>query len=76
MKEWIDEATGVPMCEADCADEWLQLIWSVGCDYDGFNDVDGLKSLIDELVTMSQNARTCMREGKLFSNLSESPEDK
>ena len=53
MKEWIDEATGVPMCEADCADEWLQLIWSVGCDHDGFNDVDSLKSLIDELVTMS-----------------------
>ena len=76
MKEWIDEATGVPMCEEDCADEWLQLIWSVGCDYDGVNDVDSLKSLIDELVTMSQNARTCMREGKLFSNLSESPEER
>ena len=76
MKEWVDEATGVPMCEADCADEWLQLIWSVGCDHDGFNDVDSLKNLIDELVTMSQNARTCMREGKLFSNLSKSLEEK
>ena len=76
MKEWVDEATGVLMCEADCADEWLQLIWSVGYDYDGFNDVDSLKSLIDELVTMSQNARACMREVKLFSNLSGSSEEK
>ena len=76
MKEWVDEATGVLMCEADCADEWLQLIWSVGYDYDGFNDVDSLKSLIDEPVTMSQNARACMREGKLFSNLSGSSEEK
>ena len=76
MKEWVDEATGVPICEPDCADEWLQLIWSIGCDYDGFNDVDSLKSLIDELVTMSQNARTCMREGKLFSNLSEPLEER
>ena len=76
MKECVDEATGVPMCEADCADEWLQLIWSVGYDYDGFNDVDSLKSLIDELVTMSQNARACMREGKLFSNLSGSSKEK
>ena len=48
----------------------------VGCDHDGFDDVDSLKRLINELVTMSQNARTCMREGKLFSNLSESPEEK
>lgn len=30
-------------------DKWCQLIWDIGCDYDGYNDVDNLKKIIDEL---------------------------
>lgn len=55
------------MCEPDCADELLFQIWAVGCDYDGENTVDGLKRLIDELVGMSQKARGCLHDGKIYS---------
>ena len=31
-------------------ENYLQLIIDIGYDYDGYNDVEGLKSIIDELV--------------------------
>lgn len=68
MKYWIDKETGIPMCEPDCADEWLKFIWEVGVDYDGYRTPEGLMSLIDEIIEYSQNARQCLREGKIFSN--------
>ena len=61
MRIWIDEQTGYKMCEPNCADEWLFDIWAIGCDYDGENTVEGLKSLIDNLVEMSQKARECLQ---------------
>lgn len=67
MKYWIDEKSGCKMCEPDCVDEWLFDIWAIGCDYDGYNDVKNLKELIDELVEMSQKARDCLHDGKLFA---------
>ena len=66
MKTWVDEATGCKMYEPDCVDEWLLDIWALGCNYDGENSVDGLKELIDCLVDMSQKARDCLHDGKLF----------
>lgn len=54
------------MCEPDCADEWLFDIWAIGCDYDNENTVDGLKRLADNLVEMSQKARDCLHDGRLF----------
>ena len=33
------------------------LIWALGLDYDGCNTVDGLKELIDELVSYTQLPR-------------------
>ncbi len=64
MRYWKkDEVT---VCEPDCADEWMELIWQVGVDYDGCNTVKELRSLIDELVEMSQKARRCLEEGKVF----------
>lgn len=41
-------------------------IWAIGCDYDGESTVDGLKKLVDSLVEMSQKARDCLHDGKLF----------
>lgn len=66
MKTWVDEVTGCKMYEPDCVDEWLLDIWALGCNYDGENSVDGLKELIDSLVDMSQKARNCLHDGKLF----------
>lgn len=36
--------------------KWLKLIKDIGFDYDGYNDVGSLKSLIDELVSYSKYA--------------------
>lgn len=69
MKIWTDECGG-KWCEPDCCDEWLFDIWAIGCDYDGETTVDDLKKLVDQLVSMSQRARDCLHDGKLF------PEDK
>lgn len=68
MKSWIDEKTGLQVCEPDCADEWLWHIWALGADYDGCGSVEHLKNLIDEIVEMAMEARKCLRENKLFSN--------
>ena len=32
----------------------LHLIWALGADYDGYNDTEHLKQLIDELVSYTQ----------------------
>lgn len=66
MKYWKDERTDCCMCEPNCADEWLESIWQVGCDYDGCHSAEDLKSLIDELIEMSQKARDCLNNGILF----------
>ncbi len=64
MKYW--KQNGFTVSEPNCADEWMELIWQVGVDYDGYNTTDGLRSLVDELVAMSQKARDCLREGKIY----------
>ena len=54
------------MCEPNCVDEWLFDIWAIGVDYDGCHTVEELKRLIDELVDMSNKARDCLWNNKLF----------
>lgn len=67
MKYWVDGQSGSRFCEPDNVDEQLQLIWEIGCDYDGYgNSLEGLRSLVDELIEMSQKARVFLRDGKLF----------
>lgn len=44
MRE-VDEKEYKPESVAEC----LEMISDVGFGYDGYNDVDGLKSLIDEM---------------------------
>lgn len=38
-------------------DKWCQLIADIGYDYDGFNQVESLKALIDELVQYALYSR-------------------
>lgn len=66
MRFWIDEETGMKLCEPDCVDEWLFDIWAIGYDYDGCYTAEELKKLIDELVDMANKARECLWENKLF----------
>ncbi len=40
-------------------DKWCQLIIDIGFDYDGYNTVEGLKSVIDELVVYAYKAIDC-----------------
>ena len=40
-------------------DEYLDLIIALGFDYDGFNTVESLKELIDELVDYARKAKIC-----------------
>ena len=37
-------------------DEYLRLIIDIGFDYDGYNDADNLKDIIDELVKYAKQA--------------------
>lgn len=65
MKYHYDEKCDVIVAEPNCADECLQLIWMYGCDYDGYDEPDNLKSLIKELVQLAEDAQTYIDEGKL-----------
>lgn len=38
-------------------DRWCQLIADIGYDYDGFNEVESLKALIDELIKYALYSR-------------------
>lgn len=67
MRYWTDEKTGIQMCEPNCADEWMEFIWAIGLDYDGYRNAKNLMELIDEMVDASVKARDCLREGKIFS---------
>jgi hypothetical protein len=68
MKFWYDKEFKGIICEPNSADEWLEYLWAIGCDYDGCNSAEDLKKLIDELVKMAQNARKCLLEGKIFED--------
>jgi hypothetical protein len=72
MRYWYDKEFKVIVCEPNSADEWLELLWQIGVDYDGCNSVESLKGLVDELIEMSQKARECLNNGNLFENREES----
>lgn len=71
MKYWYDKEFKGIICEPNCADEWLELIWDIGVGYDGCNTVESLKALVDELMEMSTKARNCLHDGQLFKNIEE-----
>lgn len=62
-RRWED---GCCVCTPDCCDEWLWMIWAIGYDYDGYHTVEGLQSLINEMVEMTVKARDCLWEDRLF----------
>lgn len=70
MKYTYDKRFGIS-CTPDCAEEWMEYIFDVGCGYDGCNTVESLQSLVDELIEASQKARVCLREGKIFYDKNE-----
>ena len=72
MRYWYDKEYKGIVCEPNCADEWLELLYDIGLDYDGCGTVESLKDLVDELMKMSTNARTCLYEGKIFADKEES----
>ncbi len=47
-------------------DKYCQAIIDFGFDYDGFNTVDSLKGLIDELVSYAQRAIECDDKGVMY----------
>lgn len=67
MEYIYDKRFGIS-CKPACAEEWMEYIFDVGCGYDGCDTVESLKGLVDELIAASQNARICLREGKIFYN--------
>ena len=71
MKYWYDKEFEGIVCEPNCADEWLELLWEVALDYDGCRTVESLQGLVDELVDMSKKARECLYDGKIFEDKEE-----
>ena len=39
----------------------IQLLIDIGFDYDGYNDVESLKMIIDELVSYARDSRTILK---------------
>lgn len=48
----------------DKALDKMQLLIDIGFDYDGLNQVDSLKGLIDELVDYAIKSKTILKGGK------------
>lgn len=42
--------------QTDIKNAYCNLIWCLGVDYDGYETPEGLKSLIDELITLAKRA--------------------
>ena len=56
---------GQKCAEESSALECLFMIWAIGYDYDGEETVDGLKQVVDELVSLAQKARGFIDEGQI-----------
>ena len=49
-------------------EKYLELIADLGYDYDGFNSVESLKGLIDELVRLANLGRVCNTTEPIYVN--------
>ena len=74
MKYWYDKEFKGVVCEPNCADEWLEMLWAIGLDYDGCGTVESLKALVDEFMDMANKARECLHKGQLFKNVTDDSE--
>lgn len=64
-----------PFSSLTSVDEALALMHGLAHDYDGFNTVESLKSLIDELMEIERIARKLLHEGRLFPDHTDSNTD-
>ena len=55
--EQLKEKVKYQKIKIDNKDNWCQLIADIGFDYDGYNTIESLKGLIDELVRYALNSR-------------------
>lgn len=76
MKRVYDEELKCHFLENDSVSDCLGKIWIVGHDYDGYETVEGLKSLIDELVGWANDARNFLDKGKYYSKEFPAPNPK
>ena len=72
MNHWYNKEFKGIVCEPNCTEEWLELIWAIGADYDGCHTAESLKGLVDELIEMTQKARQCLYDNKVFIDEEES----
>ena len=61
VKYTVDEAIYKSRCEK--ANDKIQYIIDYGFDYDGFNTVESLKSLIDMLVDYARESKNILQNG-------------
>lgn len=64
MKACYDERIGWSF-KPDCVKECLDMIVDIGYDYDGYTTVEGLMSLVNELVDYAKEAINFLNEGKI-----------
>lgn len=76
MKKVYDEELKCSFMTNDCVADCLYYIWAIGHDYDGYGTVNGLKSLVDELVDYANDARKFLDEGKYYSKECPAPKPK
>ena len=76
MRYYYDKEFGGNVCEPNCVADYLFYIWAIGHDYDGYETVEGLKSLVDELVDYANNARELLDKGEYYSEENPAPEPK
>lgn len=65
MKFWYDKEFECVVCDANNAEECLQMIIDIGFDYDGYSKAEHLKELIDELVDYARRGLKFINEGKV-----------
>ena len=66
--EAFEEKNRLLLDELNNKNEWCQLIIDIGFDYDGYNDADNLKLLIDELVLYA----SCCRDNRSYKEFMQS----
>ncbi len=49
-------------------EKYFELICDIGYDYDGYNDVEGLKSVIDEMIHFASLGRVANDTEPIFSS--------
>lgn len=68
MKEKIEELER----QIKIKDAYCNMIWMIGCDYDGYETPKGLKKVIDEIVDYATKAMNCDDKSPIYVDEDES----